>query len=358
MAVVATNPKRKVECLNLPVSKKRRFSSSKTPLSSSSSSNPTMATRSAFAFHAHRRGFLRFRSLASSSVLKRKKKHRDSNVNDQEEKKVDDTKTIQVSDKPFLPLNEEEKAQVERAFSWINREKVLVSHKQSNLDIIGKSLQCLMPSAWLNDEVVNFYLELLKEREARDPQKYLKCHFFNSFFYTKLLGSSGSKYNYQAVRRWTIKRKLGYDLIDCHIIFVPIHEGTHWTLAVINIKERKFMYLDSLAMAVPTRILNALAKYLVDEVKDKSGKDIDVSSWDIVSVENLPQQHNGYIRRKISSIKERNVAKRIGQPMILIVCYLDCVRGYQSQLQLELLSEDMPYFRLRTAKEILRLQAD
>ncbi|VVB01533.1 unnamed protein product [Arabis nemorensis] len=250
MAVVATNPKCKVQCLNLPVPKKRRFSSIKNPLS-----NPTMSTRSAFLFHVR---FIRFRSLASSSVLKRKKKHRDPRLIDQEETKVDDVKTIQVSTKRFLPLNEEEKVQVEHAFSVINRKKVLVSHENSNLDINGKTLQCLMPTAWLNDEIVNLYLELLKEREARDPIKYLKCHFFNSFFYTKLLGCSGSNYDYQVVRRWTTKKKLGYDLIDCHIICVPIHKGTHWTLAVINIKERKFMYLDSLAKAIPTKILNAL----------------------------------------------------------------------------------------------------
>lgn len=35
-------------------------------------------------------------------------------------------------------------------------------------------------------QVINLYLELLKEREKRDPQKFLKCHFFNTFFYKKV----------------------------------------------------------------------------------------------------------------------------------------------------------------------------
>lgn len=30
------------------------------------------------------------------------------------------------------------------------------------------------------------YLELLKEREKREPKKFLKCHFFNTFFYKKV----------------------------------------------------------------------------------------------------------------------------------------------------------------------------
>ena len=34
-------------------------------------------------------------------------------------------------------------------------------------------------------QVINVYLELLKEREKRDPKKFLRCHFFNTFFYKK-----------------------------------------------------------------------------------------------------------------------------------------------------------------------------
>lgn len=32
--------------------------------------------------------------------------------------------------------------------------KVLVSHENSNIDIRGETLQCLMLTRWLNDEVV------------------------------------------------------------------------------------------------------------------------------------------------------------------------------------------------------------
>lgn len=35
------------------------------------------------------------------------------------------------------------------------------------------------------------------------------------------------------------------------------------------------------------------ARYYVDEVKDKSDKDIDVSSWEEEFVEDLPEQENG-----------------------------------------------------------------
>ncbi|KAG2263830.1 hypothetical protein Bca52824_070909 [Brassica carinata] len=239
-----------------------------------------------------------------------------------------------VPDEPFIPLTKEEKAEVYNAFSGKNRRKVLVTHANSNIDITGQVLQCLTPSAWLNDEVINVYLELLKERETREPKKYFKCHFFNTFFYKKLVSDSG--YNYKAVRRWTTQRKLGYALIDCDMIFVPIHRSVHWTLAVINNRDRKFLYLDSLN-GVDSKILNALAKYLGDEAKEKSGKDIDVSSWDMEFVEDLPQQQNGY---------------DCGMFMLKYIDFFSRGLGiYFSQ-------EHMPYFRLRTAKEILRLRAD
>lgn len=93
-----------------------------------------------------------------------------------------------------------------------------MSHANSNIDITGENLQCLSPGAWLDDEVnltllslllsmmklnfwklivalcistvlvqvINLYLELLKERERREHQKFLKCHFFNTFFYKKV----------------------------------------------------------------------------------------------------------------------------------------------------------------------------
>lgn len=37
------------------------------------------------------------------------------------------------------------------------------------------------------------------------------------------------------------------------------------------------------------------ARYFIDEVKDKNGKDIDVSSWTLEFVEDLPVQENGCV---------------------------------------------------------------
>ncbi|MCL7045856.1 hypothetical protein MKW94_020456 [Papaver nudicaule] len=235
----------------------------------------------------------------------------------------------------FTPLTDEEESEVSAAFSLVKRRKVLVAHENSNIEITGEILRCLQPGGWLNDEVINVYLELLKEREKREPKKFLKCHFFNTFFYKKL-ASGRTGYDYKAVKRWTTQRKIGYGLIECDKIFVPIHQKIHWCLAVINKKEKKFQYLDSLK-GMDTDVLDNLARYYVDEVKDKSAEDIDVSSWKREYVKDLPEQENGW------------------DCGMFMIKYSDF---YSRGLGLCFNQEHMPYFRRRTVNEILRLKAD
>ncbi|KAF3600871.1 hypothetical protein F2Q69_00039058, partial [Brassica cretica] len=159
---------------------------------------------------------------------------------------------------------------------------------------------------------------------------------FTCFFMMFLLFNSATGYNYNAVRRWTSMKKLGYHLIDCDKIFIPIHMNIHWTLAVINIKERKFQYLDSYKGREP-RILDALGRYFVDEVRDKNEVDVDVSQWRQEFVQDLPEQSNGF------------------DCGMFMLKYMDF---YSRGLDLCFTEEHMAYFRVRTAKEILQLRAE
>ncbi|KAI3864572.1 hypothetical protein MKX03_017029 [Papaver bracteatum] len=236
---------------------------------------------------------------------------------------------------PFSPLTEVEQNQVSIAFARVNRQKILVVHQHSNIEITGQILQSLKPRGWLNDEVINVYFELLKEREQREPKKFLKCHFFNTFFYKKLI-SARDGYDFKAVRRWTTLKKIGYHLLECDKIFVPIHRNLHWCLAVINKKDQKFQYFDSLK-GIDYQVLEALARYYMDEVKDKSGEDINTTSWTFECPHDIPTQENG---------------SDCGMFMIKYADFFS--RG----LSLCFSQKDMPYFRERTAMEILSLTAE
>ncbi|KAG4148264.1 hypothetical protein ERO13_D05G275900v2 [Gossypium hirsutum] len=50
----------------------------------------------------------------------------------------------------------------------------------------------------------------------------------DSFWFWLVNPESG--HNYRAVKRWTSQRKLGYCLLDCDKIFVPIHKDIHCCL--------------------------------------------------------------------------------------------------------------------------------
>ncbi|XP_012699438.1 sentrin-specific protease 1 isoform X2 [Setaria italica] len=146
----------------------------------------------------------------------------------------------------FTPLTDKDEREVNNLlYDSGHSNEIIVMHEPSNIAITKEKLECLRPRGWLNDEVINLYIELLKERAEREPQRFLKCHFFNTFFYKKLTcGIAG--YDYQSVRRWTTFKKLGYGLTECEKIFIPVHRDIHWCLAVINMKDKTFQYLDSL----------------------------------------------------------------------------------------------------------------
>ncbi|PKA62242.1 Ubiquitin-like-specific protease ESD4 [Apostasia shenzhenica] len=234
----------------------------------------------------------------------------------------------------FRPLTVEEE-EVFRALSCGSSNEVLVRHEPSNIVLTRKALQCLCSGAWLNDEVINLYLELLKERERRDPKKFLQCHFFSTFFYKRLTNGSHG-YDFKTVKRWTAYRKLGYALIDCDRIFVPIHNENHWCLAIIDVKGESFLYLDSLG-GTDDYALEVLAQYLRDEFSDKSAKEIDTSSWRKEPIDELPMQKNW------------------DDCGMFMLKYTDF---YSRGLHLCFTQEHIPYFRMRTAIEILQLTAE
>ncbi|KAE8808253.1 Sentrin-specific protease 1 [Hordeum vulgare] len=235
----------------------------------------------------------------------------------------------------FTPLTNEEESDVNNLLNDSGHsKKIIVRHEPSNIEITKEKLWCLRPHGWLNDEVINLYLELLKERADREPDRFLKCHFFNTFFYKKLAcGKTG--YDYQSVRRWTTPNKLGYRLAECEKIFIPVHRDVHWCLAIIDMKEETFHYLDSLGGKDGT-VLRILARYIMDELKDKNNIEIDTSSWREVSV-HLPLQHNGW---------------DCGMFMLKFIDF------YSRGLIPSFSQEHMEYFRRRTANEILRSRAD
>jgi sentrin-specific protease 1 len=100
-------------------------------------------------------------------------------------------------------------------------------------ELARKDMQTLRPGIWLNDEIVNYAIGLMQERELRllslqkDDKKTPRVHFFGSFFYAKLFANK-REYDYPSVKRWTTLKKLGgYSVLDCDLIIVPVNLVSH-----------------------------------------------------------------------------------------------------------------------------------
>uniref|UniRef100_A0A3B3DN67 SUMO specific peptidase 1 n=1 Tax=Oryzias melastigma TaxID=30732 RepID=A0A3B3DN67_ORYME len=166
-----------------------------------------------------------------------------------------------LKDKPEFPeLTESMETEVSRALKGGNPHEIL--SEGFGLSLTRKDLQTLSNLNWLNDEVINFYMNLLVER-SKDPN-LPSVNTFNTFFYPKLCSNG-----YYAVRRWTKKM----DIFAKDILLVPIHLGMHWCLSVSG----------------------GFPDYLQLESKDKKGKELATSGWTLHSKEpkEIPQQMNG-----------------------------------------------------------------
>lgn len=148
------------------------------------------------------------------------------------------------------------------------------------LQITRGDINTLSGLNWINDEIINFYMNLSIQRGSLDG--FPKVYAMNSFFYPKLLSSG-----YSGVKRWTAK----IDLLSCELIVIPIHLGIHWCVSVINLKKKTKKYFDS--MGSPNEhCLQSLKEYFKQEHFDKKKRFLDLSNWKFENVQNIPKQNN------------------------------------------------------------------
>ena len=208
---------------------------------------------------------------------------------EEEEKKA---RKVSVSKRP---LSEDQQALYNKIMNSEEEDDSVISkHSKGNYLFKIEDALSLGPGRWLTDENMNFYMALLNDRARRmiEEEAGPKCYFTNTFFLEKLYRGKGS-YEYKGVRTWTRKKKIGVDVTQCDKVIVPVHQRVHWCCAVVDIAREELVYYDSMH-GKDTQVLENLAKWIKDEMKDKAGKDIDTSSWERRYPRNIPGQENGY----------------------------------------------------------------
>ncbi|XP_025892214.1 sentrin-specific protease 2 [Nothoprocta perdicaria] len=203
---------------------------------------------------------------------------RKSSTLDVEEKKVPSSERRAES---LFVLTEPMEREIIAAFDEGNPEEVISS--AFKLKVTREDIHTLRNLQWLNDEIINFYMNLLMERNRQEG--YPALYAFSTFFYPKLVAGG-----YKAVRRWT----RGMDLFKQDLILVPIHLRVHWALVVIDVRRKSIRYFDSMGQK-GDKICGTLFQYLQEESKEKRNLELSFSEWNLRSMESheIPQQLNG-----------------------------------------------------------------
>ncbi|KAH8258427.1 hypothetical protein KR038_011425, partial [Drosophila bunnanda] len=156
-----------------------------------------------------------------------------------------------------------------------------------NIQVCRSDIRTLYGSNWLNDNVINFYMELLNQRSQQHAGQLPTVHAMNSFFLARLMVSG-----YCAVRRWTRK----VDIFSKQIIPIPVHVNrtpSHWSMAIIDMRDKTIRFYDSLGTN-NYAVLLALKTYLQQESLDKRQRPLDSSGFKLEHVQNVPRQYNGH----------------------------------------------------------------
>ena len=121
-------------------------------------------------------------------------------------------------------------------------------------------------------QIINFYLKLISESQ-NDVQ------VFSSFFYTKLVAAG-----VDGVSHWM--KDTTVNLLNKRLLLVPVHQGTHWCLATVNLEHHEICYYDSMKGTNGT-CLKLLKEYMMSLSYLQTN-----NRWSVVFPQNIPHQTN------------------------------------------------------------------
>ena len=158
--------------------------------------------------------------------------------------------------------------------------------KTSNypIKLESRHLQLFCGTNWLNDEIINYYMQMIVARSQNDQKKFRSVYAFPSFFHKNLMN-----FGFDNVKRWTKK----VDIFSQSLILIPVNLQFHWYLVTIDNDAKKIVYYDSWGKHHKS-VLEMIASYLESEHLDKKGSKLDLGKWSQITAQNIPQQNNGW----------------------------------------------------------------
>ncbi|XP_065907852.1 uncharacterized protein [Dysidea avara] len=159
---------------------------------------------------------------------------------------------------------------------------------------------------YLNDKVINAYTYLLA---ATANKKGITVMPMTSFFFT-LLKQKGVKY---ALDKWKTKINL---FSQYQYWIVPVHQGIHWSMMVIDFKSRIIHYSDSLSNLTAIEYTSLITQYMTLRFRNKTGQNMMWDGWYLKIHWDISKQTNGYdcglyALKKDITVFRRQVLKKL-----------------------------------------------
>ena len=185
---------------------------------------------------------------------------------------------------------------------------------KANIVLLVADFLRLHGERWLNGELMNSVIVMINEKQQRlhaanrlldeevldveeidaEAPANLRSCMFGTYFYLRLVPVAGA-YDYDGVRTWGFKNGLDVGSVDR--ILIPVNvENLHWVLVIVDVKERRFLFFDSLGGRAAS-VLGMVRRWLTDEVVNRLGvgtaESWNIDSWDGLVDVGLPRQRDG-----------------------------------------------------------------
>jgi hypothetical protein len=162
----------------------------------------------------------------------------------------------------------------------------IAQHEPSQTKVLVKAIQgtelrrkdfltLLGNRSWLNDEIINAYLEWIEDaanqaaiseaKAAGEPISDVpKFIAHNSFFYETLINKGPN----QTERLMKRRKAPGKTFMQVDTMFVPICKGRHWTVGIVRPVAKTIEYFDSMGGTGERDVIPAIRKWLKFQLKD------------------------------------------------------------------------------------------
>jgi Ulp1 family protease len=266
-----------------------------------SAATPTRSSRRAkinttYAADSHREFIRELRELLGQKALKKDQEEREIDLQiarlRAEEKAVEGTLAGKLARLPELLGRK-----VHEALYDTPEDDVVIQNSFGKIS--GRDIHRLRRTEWLNDELINYYFAMIRQRSTnpesvlssklRVPRKPLPRTYALSSFFFEIWAKRG----YDGVRRWTKRAKI--NVFDMDRIIVPINKGGfHWVLGVVNVQEKRIEYYDSMGRegenADNRHYLTIMREFMVLEAKGQGREYESIKNWPFyVPVPSPPQ---------------------------------------------------------------------